>query len=279
MVGRTLRPLRLIAGGRLLYGYDTSGNRQVVGGTWARAGLPSLLEAATYNASNRQLTSGTQTLTYDLNGNLTSDGTSTYTWDARDRLAAITGPLAGSFIYDGTGRRRSKTIDGTASNFLYDGLNPVQEQAGATTRNLLTGFGVDEFLRREEGASTRGVLADALGSIVALVDETGTIQAAYTYEPFGTTTTTGSPGTSALSYTGREDDGTGLKYYRARYYHPSLQRFISEDPIEFAAGDVNLYAYVSNSPVGYSDPHGLMMKTDSCLKSAVSTFQARAQSA
>jgi hypothetical protein len=57
---------------------------------------------------------------------------------------------------------------------------------------------VDEFLLRDEGASTRGVLTDALGSTVALVDETGTIQAAYTYDPFGTTTTTGSPGTTAL---------------------------------------------------------------------------------
>jgi YD repeat-containing protein len=45
--------------GTLLYGYDASGNRQVVGGTWARTSLPSLLEAATYNAANRQLTFGT----------------------------------------------------------------------------------------------------------------------------------------------------------------------------------------------------------------------------
>ena len=51
------------------YGYDASGNRQVVGGTWARTGLPPALEAATYNAANRQVTFGAQTLTYDLNGN------------------------------------------------------------------------------------------------------------------------------------------------------------------------------------------------------------------
>ena len=45
-------------------------------------------------------------------------------------------------------------------------------------------------------------------------------------------------------------------YYRARYYHPGLQRFISEDPIEFAAGDTNLYIYVGNDPVGFVDPLG-----------------------
>jgi YD repeat-containing protein len=72
--------------GTLQYSYDASGNRSVVGGTWARTGLPLALEAATYNAANRQLTFGTQALTYDFSGNLTSDGTSTSTCDARDRL-------------------------------------------------------------------------------------------------------------------------------------------------------------------------------------------------
>ena len=36
----------------------------------------------------------------------------------------------------------------------------------------------------------------------------------------------------------------------------TLQRFISEDPIGFAAGDLNIYSYVSNSPVNYTDPSG-----------------------
>ena len=40
----------------------------------------------------------------------------------------------------------------------------------------------------------------------------------------------------------------GGRYSRARYYHPTLQRFVSEDPVEFGAGDVNLYAYVVNQP-------------------------------
>jgi RHS repeat-associated protein len=245
--------------GTLLYGYDTSGNRQVVGGTWTRTGLPSLLEAATYNAANRQLTFGTQTLTYDLNSNLTSDGTSTYTWDARDRLAAITGPGPASFVYDGAGRRRAKTIGGTTTNFLYDGLNPVQEQAGSSIRNLLTGLGVDEFLTRDDGAGALGFLGDALGTTLALVDVSGIVQATYTYDPFGGTTVSGAPGANALSYTGREDDGAGLKYYRARYYHSGLQRFLSEDPIEFAGGDFNLYAYVGNNSPNLRDPRGLFI--------------------
>ena len=52
------------------------------------------------------------------------------------------------------------------------------------------------------------------------------------------------------------------RYSRARYYHPGLQRFISEDPVEFDGGDVNLYAYVANNPVSRRDPLGLTWTTN-----------------
>jgi RHS repeat-associated protein len=58
-------------------------------------------------------------------------------------------------------------------------------------------------------------------------------------------------------FTAREDDGTGFYYYRARYYHPALGRFIREDPIEYAGGDANFYAYVSSNPINAVDPGGL----------------------
>jgi uncharacterized protein RhaS with RHS repeats len=48
-----------------------------------------------------------------------------------------------------------------------------------------------------------------------------------------------------------------LYYYRARYYSPRLQRFISEDPIGFLGGDANVYAYVGEDPVSRRDPSGL----------------------
>jgi len=60
-------------------------------------------------------------------------------------------------------------------------------------------------------------------------------------------------------FTGREyDDFTGLHYYRARWYDSNLGRFISEDPIGFAGGDVNLYGYVGNGPLDGTDPSGLI---------------------
>ncbi|MGH7701926.1 MAG: RHS repeat-associated core domain-containing protein, partial [Gemmatimonadales bacterium] len=244
--------------GTLTYGYDGASNRTLVSGTWARTGLPQAVASASYNAANQQVAFGGQGLTYDLNGNLTSDGATTYTWDARDRLVALAGPgVTASFNYDPLGRRLSKTMNGTTTSFLYDGLHPVQEQQGGTpTANLLTGLGLDEYLTRTDAAGAQHFLADALGSTLALADDTGTVQTTYTYEPFGATTLTGAATGNPFEYTGRENDGTGLRYYRARYYHPTRQRFISEDPIRFLGG-ANFYTYAANDPIGGRDPLGL----------------------
>jgi RHS repeat-associated protein len=186
--------------------------------------------------------------------------TTTYTRNARNQLTGISGPsLTASFTYDSFGRRTGKTINGTTTNFLYDGLNPVQEKnAGTVTANLLTGLGIDEFFTRTDSVGVRALLPDALGSTVALADSSGALQTQYTYEPFGVTTQTDAASASSYKYTGREEDGTGLYYYRARYYQPQFQRFIAEDPIGFLGGDVNLYGYVGNSPVLLRDPMGLL---------------------
>ena len=122
---------------------------------------------------------------------------------------------------------------------------------------LLAGLDVDEYFTRTDSGSARHFLSDAVGSIVALSDTAGALTTSYTYAPFGATFLSGSATGNTLDYTGREDDGTGLKYFRARYYHPGLQRFVSEDPIEFRGGDVNLYAYAGNDPLLFIDPLGL----------------------
>jgi uncharacterized protein RhaS with RHS repeats len=46
-------------------------------------------------------------------------------------------------------------------------------------------------------------------------------------------------------------------YYRARYYDPTRSRFVSQDPIGLAGGDINVYAYVGNRPLAWRDPLGL----------------------
>jgi YD repeat-containing protein len=189
--------------GDLQYAYDAAGNRSQVGGAWARTGLPQPLTGASYNANNQQIIFGGQVLTYDRNGNLTSDGTNTYAWDARNRLASITGPVPANFVYDATGRRARKTINGTVTDFLYDGVNPVQELSGAAVASLLTGRGIDEHFVRTDISGASALLTDALGSTVALTDPAGAVQTQYTYEPFGATSTTGAASANPFQYTGR----------------------------------------------------------------------------
>ncbi len=248
----TLGPTTL---GTLTYTYDEVGNRTSVGGTWARTGLPQAVASATYDAANRIATWAGTTFSYDPNGNLASDGLTSYLWNARNELTGLAGGLTASFGYDGLGRRRTKTVGGTGTGFLYDGVNAVQELSGGVpAANLLAG-GVDEVFQRADATGTRAFLTDALGSSLALIDNLGVVQTSYTYAPFGATTATGVASANATQFTGRENDGTGLYYYRARYQDPILGRFMSEDPIGIHGG-FDLYSYVGNAPTNLVDPLG-----------------------
>ncbi len=198
-----------------------------------------------------------------MNGNLTGDGTNTYTWNTRNQLTGISGSTTASFLCDALGRRESKTINGTATNFLYDGLNIEQELNGTTpTVNYLTGENIDETFSRTDSGGAESYLTDNLDSTLALTSSSGAISTSYSYEPYGNTTASGTSSTNALQYTGRENDGTGLYYFRARYYSPTYERFISSDQMGLIGG-INTYAYVFGNPVNYADPLGLY-----CLSAA-----------
>lgn len=245
--------------GGLAYEYDDAGRRAKVGGSFARTSLPNALTSSSHDDANRLTQRGAATLTYDASGNLTSDGANTYTWDARGQLASISGAVSASFQYDAFGRRTSKTVNGQATAYLYDGANVAQEQTGgAASANMLTGS-IDEVFQRTDASGTRAPLNDAGWSTLALSDGNGAVRTEYTYDPFGTAVAFGDPSSNASQYTGRENDQTGLYNYRNRYYSPALQRFISEDPIGFEGGDVNVYAYVANDPVNSADPMGLSL--------------------
>lgn len=265
--------------GALGYGYDAAGRRTTVTGSYARANLPAAVASAVYNANNQLTNWGGTVLSYDNNGNLTSNTANTYSWDARDQMTGIAGAVTGSFGYDGVGRRRTKTIAGVKTDYLYDGLNFVQEKNGATVNaNLLTGLGIDEVYRRTQGATSSDILPDALGSTVALADTARALTTQYTYAPYGETTQTGAANNNTQKFTGREDDGTGLMYYRARYYSPTYGRFTAEDPIGFAGG-YNLYVYVGGSPTTGTDPMGLFAPAVPALYYAVPVVAVAAWSA
>ena len=188
----------------------------------------------------------------------------------------ISGPsVSASFSYDGLGRREERNINGSLTRFLYDDQNPVQESSNSTvTARVFTTPAIDAFLTRTESASglTSVLLGDAQGSVVAVAADSGTITTEYTYEPFGRITLNGTSQSNPYQYTGRENDGVGLYYYRARYYDPVLSRFTTEDP--FLAGDtlnsmstrwslkmnpgmLHEYVYVLNNPMTLIDPLGL----------------------
>jgi RHS repeat-associated protein len=191
-------------------------------------------------------------------------GTTVPVWNARNRLVGITGfkpdcsAFTATFKYDALGRRIEKTVNNRTIQYLYDGMDIVQEiENGVPTVNYIRTMNIDEPLMRIAADNTvRYYHTDALGSVIALSDATGAVKTRYAYDAFGNVAITGEASDNVFQYTGRENDNTGLYYYRARYYSPELQRFISQDPIRFKGG-INWYSYVGNNPLNKRDPRGL----------------------
>ncbi|MES2536132.1 MAG: RHS repeat-associated core domain-containing protein [Pseudomonadota bacterium] len=222
-------------------------------------------------------------LTYDANGNLTQKqnlsapgDTTTFQWDSRNRLTTLNAPgVLASFQYDVLGRRIGKTVNGQTTTYLYDGAQAIGEiQATPNNANSqdirinLTGLNLDEAIARytrtlsdnaipSEQASI--YLTDLLGSVIAQSRVDQTIGNRYGYSPYGEVVTEGNDSQNAVQYTARENDNTGLYYYRARYYDPVLKRFVSSDPIGLAGG-INTYAYVDGNPISLIDPNGMSGK-------------------
>lgn len=234
--------------GNLTYAYDGLGRRTQIGGSFARTSIPQPVTLASYDPANQLVNWNGTPISYDANGNMLSDGLNGFTWNARNQVASLNGAV---LQYDALGRR---VKNASGNSFLYDGANRVQELSGSTvTANLLTG-GVDENFNRSDATGSFTPLTDALGSTIALVDSTGAIATSYSYDPFGNTLIFGQPNANPFQYTGRENEGNGLYYYRARFYSPVLGRFISEDPARFG---INFYAYAGNNPISMRDPFGL----------------------
>lgn len=280
----------------LTYSYDAAGNRTgFTRASQAATLFPDAVQAA-YDAANEQIqfNSSTPNLTYDANGNLASQtdtaGTTTYTWDVRNRLTGISGQnVSASFVYDALGRRISKTVNGVRTDYQYDGNDIVTEiGGGAVGASYLRSLNIDEPFVRQTNTNEY-YHADALGSTLRLTDAAGSVTTSYSYEAFGKTTITGTSA-NPFQYTGRENDGTGVYYYRARYYSPTMQRFISEDPLlkercwqqlspdvvpkfkRFTKGKpiipppplLHGYAYVDNNPIRFADPSGLDKDDPQC---------------
>jgi RHS repeat-associated protein len=169
-----------------------------------------------------------------------------------------------SYRYDPMDYRigRSGGSLGNRSYFLEGEHLESVESGGALAERYFRGVGTDELVAgwlNDTDGKTKPFLFhhDQVNSVTAVTGHNGGTIQSVKYAAFGTVQSNAGSSPSRLKYTGREDDGTGLYYYRARYYDPAIGRFISEDPKGFDAG-INFLSYVRNNPVNAVDPSGLV---------------------
>ncbi|WP_165234108.1 FG-GAP-like repeat-containing protein [Aquisphaera insulae] len=247
------------------FSYDTNGNRNSSG--------------YSTGTDNRISTDGTYNYSFDNEGNETtrtkiSDGSQTiYKYDYRNRLVevdskvgGVTTPLA-TFTYDALDRRIGRTEGGVTTATIYDGYSPVMDFTGGSTTpttRYLQGIGaaVDQVLARDQVGTVAWYLADRLGTVRDLIDNTGAIIDHVDYGAYGNQLAESSPanGDRLVGFGGLERDtatGLNLAVYRALDPRPGM--WMSEDPVGFSAGDSNQQRYVVNSPVTFSDRSGLQI--------------------
>jgi RHS repeat-associated protein len=96
------------------------------------------------------------------------------------------------------------------------------------------------------------------------------------YKPYGEVLESAGSGTSSYGYAGEWTDNTGLVYLRARYYDPTIARFMTRDtwggvmnqPMAYKA-----WMYTLANPINYADPYGLCASGDQeCLDTAQQIF-------
>ncbi len=218
-------------------------------------------------------------------------------WDAWNRLVKVTDSSDANialFEYDGINRRivRKEYSGGVLSrtrHFYHSEMDQVLEErvdaATAADRQYVWGERyIDELIVRDRNADASGATGnygvsgsgleqrlyatnDALYSVTALTNASGTVQERFQYDPYGQAKVLDANfaddgnGVSDVDweyrFTGRIlDVDTGLDYYRARYYHPTLGRFLSRDPFGYESRDANRYRYVRSNPPNLVNPLG-----------------------
>ncbi|WP_078557062.1 DNRLRE domain-containing protein [Bacillus alkalicellulosilyticus] len=216
-----------------------------------------------FNASNEVVG-----FSYDDAGNLLKDDKYIYKWDGEGRLVSLSnlnGQLLESYAYHPNGLRKSKTNNsGLTLNYHYDGTDLIRitNTSGHTVWTFTWNNGEPISLTNSTG-TTFYYVTNRRGDVVRIVDASGNVVARYNHDPWGRVLTTSENTVVAgqpIGYAGYVyDRETALYYLQARYYDPTMARFISRDPqigSENHPFSQNMYNYAMNNPVMLTDPDG-----------------------
>ena len=222
-------------------------------------------------AGNRLMIQGDRHYAYDAFGNLIRERrgrghalVTEYSYDCQHRLIGITQPngQTASYRYDPFGRRISKTIDGTTTEFFWQGDKLIAEHHANRHRSYL--YEPDSFrpLALLEGFGPKDTKPyhyqlDHLGTPQELTNPNGEIVWSAHYRAYGEIARLDvGKIDNPLRFQGQYfDQESGLHYNRHRYYNPDIGRYLTPDPVKLAGG-INTYQYVPN-PTGWVDPLGL----------------------
>lgn len=203
--------------------------------------------------------------------------TTRYGYDDAGRLISV---LLSSgrhieYLHDAAGRRVGRRINGVVvRGLLYlDAVRPVAELdgQGQVVSQFLYGTGrpvPDAMIR---GDTTYRIVTDQVGSVRLVINAmSGAIAQRIDYDEFGRVTRNTNPGFQPFGFAGGlYDDDVQLVHFGTRDYDPQVGRWLARDPIGYAAGSTNLYAYVDNDPINYCDPFGLAPQWWEDFKDAV----------